>query len=625
MKMKKLILSFVYLWMFQFISAQILIPEGSSWKYLDDGSDQGTAWQDLSYNDNAWSTGDAQLGYGDGDETTVISYGSSSSNKHICYYFRKTFNVTDPNANSGIKISLLRDDGAVVYINGTEVVRSNMPSGNINYNTPAASTVSGSAESVFNEYSVSSSVLDSGQNIIAVEVHQKSSSSSDLSFDLKLEFDVLDYYKKAPYVLYTGNNDEMLVIWQLNSTQTCEFSYGTDTTYSSNAYTTNEYGNDHQHKIVLTGLTPGQKYYYKVNAANTSVKKGSFNAGPPDTTQNITFFAYGDTRSKPDLHDKVAERIMLDITQNNLDQTFIINSGDLVSDGDTEGSWDAEFFNKQYTHIINMLANLPYLAALGNHEGQGLLFEKYFPFPMFMNNRYYYSFDYGPVHIIVIDQEVNYSQGSTQYDWIVNDLSSSNKTWKVAVFHEPGWSAGGHSNSTNVQNTLQPLFEQYNVKLVINGHNHYYSHADVNGVHHITTGGGGAPLYTPNSSSPNIVTVDQSNHYCKIKISENTLHFYAIRSNGTQIEDFTLTNQVTGINDDFKINNWFAYSKNGQIFVKTTAKQSAVIEIYDIYGRKIARLDNVKKTTVFNVNKNGVYLVRFIINNKFSVKKIIVN
>ena len=541
--MKKLILAFVYLWVIQLMSAQVFIPASNTWKFLDGGSNQQTAWQSLSYN--------------------------------------------------------------------------------VNHDSQAAFTVTGSADHNSYEYSVSSSVLNTGLN--AQEVNQKSTSSSHASFGLNSKHNVTDYFRKYPYVLYTGKNDEMMVIWQLNSTKTCEFSYGTDTTYSTGTYSTSEYGNDHQHKIVLTGLTPGQKYYYKVNVANSSVKKGSFNAGPVDTVQNITFFAYGDTRSNPDDHDKVAERVMQDITQHNLAQTFIINSGDLVSDGDDENAWDTEFFNKQYTHITSMLANLPYLAALGNHEGQGHLFGKYFPYPMFQDNRYYYSFDYGPVHVIVIDQETNYSQGSTEYNWIVNDLSSSNKPWKIAVFHKPGWSAGGHHNSSTVQSTLQPLFKQYNVRLAINGHNHYYSHAVVDGVHHITTGGGGAPLYNPNSSYPNIVKVDKSNHYCKIEVTGNTLHFYAIRANGTKIEDFTISAQTTGISNDFPNKKWFTYSKNGQIIVKTAVEKPAIVEIYDTSGRKIAKQDNVKNTAVFDVNKTGVYLVRFIIDGKFSVRKIIVN
>ncbi len=604
----------------QMLTSQVLVNQGSSWKYLDDGSDQGTAWRALSFDDSSWSSGNAQLGYGDGDETTVISYGNSSNNRHICYYFRQTFNVADPNANTGLKISLLRDDGAVVYINGQEVVRSNMPSGNITYTTLAASTVAGTAENTFNEYNVSSSVLQTGQNVIAVEVHQRSHSSSDVSFDLKLEFATLNFYQKLPYVLLSGENNDILVTWQLNSTQNCTFEYGTDTTYSDGSIQTSENNSsDHQHIVTLDNLTPDQKYYYRVSVNNTNLKTGSFQSFAPDSAQEITFFAYGDTRTYPSDHDDVAQAIMNDISQNNLKQTFVLNSGDLVSDGDDESSWQTEFFAQQYTNIMELLGNLPYVTAMGNHEGQGLLFAKYFPYA-YPNNRYYYSFDYGPAHFIVIDQFTSYSQGSQQYNWIVNDLSTSDKDWKIAIFHKPGWSAGGHSNNSSVQNILQPLFEQYDVKFAINGHNHYYSRAVVNGVQHITTGGGGAPLYGPNSSYPNIVTAEETHHYCKLHINGNNLHFSAIRPNGSEIESFDV--QVASIDDkDILKNDWFVHSQTGKININLKNK-SGRVEIYDADGKQLYA-GKVKNMLTYHVDNSGLYFVRFIYRNHQSVKKIL--
>ena len=602
--------------------SQILISEGSSWKYLDDGSNQETFWQNLSYDDSAWSTGNSQLGYGDGDENTVISYGDTSSNKHICYYFRKIIDITNPSSNTGLKISILRDDGAVVYINGVEVIRSNMPSGDIYYNTFAASTVSGSNEDTFYEYQIPSTTLNTGQNIVAIEIHQRSQSSSDVSFDFKLEFTELNSFKKVPYVLYPGNNDQMLVTWQLINTETCELKYGTDTNYTLGTINTTEYGSDHQHKVLLNGLTPEQKYYFKVTTNNTTIKYGSFNTGLSDTENSVTFFAYGDTRTNPEDHDTVAARIFSDINQNNLNQTFILNSGDLVSNGDSENSWDDEFFNQSYTNITYLLANLPYLTAIGNHEGQGELFEKYFPYPMFMNNRYYFSFDYGPVHVTAIDQETDYSQGSVQYNWIVNDLSSSNKTWKIVVLHKPGWSAGGHSNSTDVQNILQPLFEQHQVSLVLTGHNHYYARAIVNNVQHITTGGGGAPLYSPDASYPNIVTVDQSNHYCKLEINGENLHFSAIRSDGSLIEDFSIQSYTTGIDENQLDNNWYVYTYDNKIIVKTK-KLDGKIEIYDNLGRLVYKSMVRDELTYYPEEGTGVFFVRYIVDGKFNVKKVI--
>ncbi|MGH9658630.1 MAG: hypothetical protein ACRD96_08800, partial [Bryobacteraceae bacterium] len=104
-----------------------LVDKGSLWKYFDQGTNQGTAWRALAFNDGAWPSGPAQLGYGDGDEATLISYGPNASNKYVTTYFRRTFGVGDPGLYQSLTLNLLRDDGAVVYLNGTEVFRSNMP------------------------------------------------------------------------------------------------------------------------------------------------------------------------------------------------------------------------------------------------------------------------------------------------------------------------------------------------------------------------------------------------------------------------------------------------------------------------------------------------------------------
>src|SRR5204862_4551662 len=75
-----------------------LVPAGSTWRYLDNGSDQGTAWRLPGFNDAGWASGLAQLGYGDGDEATVVGYGGNASAKYITTYFRRTFSVTNPAA-----------------------------------------------------------------------------------------------------------------------------------------------------------------------------------------------------------------------------------------------------------------------------------------------------------------------------------------------------------------------------------------------------------------------------------------------------------------------------------------------------------------------------------------------
>jgi VCBS repeat-containing protein len=165
---------------------QILVAPGAVWRYNDSGTNLGTAWRAVSYNDGAWRTGPAQLGYGDGDEATVISYGSNANNRRITYYFRRSFTVANPAVFASLLVRFVRDDGAVIYLNGVEVARSNMPTGTINYLTRAVTAIGGADESAWQEVPVDPSRLVTGTNVIAVEVHQQSPTSTDVSFNLEL-------------------------------------------------------------------------------------------------------------------------------------------------------------------------------------------------------------------------------------------------------------------------------------------------------------------------------------------------------------------------------------------------------------------------------------------------------
>ncbi len=163
-----------------------LIEENASWKYLDTGIDPGASWTTSGFDDSAWAAGNAELGYGDGDETTTVSYGGVASNKYITTWFRRSFAVADPSAFGQLQFRLRYDDGAVVHVNGTEVARVNLPSGTITASTLASAAISGDEESTLYPFTFDSSLLVAGMNAIAVEVHQSAANSTDISFALEL-------------------------------------------------------------------------------------------------------------------------------------------------------------------------------------------------------------------------------------------------------------------------------------------------------------------------------------------------------------------------------------------------------------------------------------------------------
>jgi hypothetical protein len=176
--------------------AETLVSDHSVWKYLDDGSDQGvpsvsTEWfGHPDYSDSLWLEGPAELGYGDASqgrpEVTVVNSGPNG-NHFITTYFRHSFNVNDASQYSGLRLRLLYDDGAVVYLNGIEAARRNMPGGDINFVTRANNNRSGTAEYTFSDLPLDPELLSTGINVLAVEIHQSSSTSADISFDLQLD------------------------------------------------------------------------------------------------------------------------------------------------------------------------------------------------------------------------------------------------------------------------------------------------------------------------------------------------------------------------------------------------------------------------------------------------------
>ncbi|NOY82670.1 MAG: PQQ-binding-like beta-propeller repeat protein [Kiritimatiellaeota bacterium] len=165
---------------------RILVAPGSTWKYLDNGVAPPAGWTAPGFDDEKWPEGAAQLGYGDHDEATVLKYGKDPKHKAMTACFRRTFTVADPKQFKTLVAGLLRDDGAVVYLNGVEAFRSNMPKGKITLATPAASVTAGDREKTFYPASVPVELLKPGRNVLAVEVHQAYPSSSDISFDLEL-------------------------------------------------------------------------------------------------------------------------------------------------------------------------------------------------------------------------------------------------------------------------------------------------------------------------------------------------------------------------------------------------------------------------------------------------------
>ncbi|WP_313808306.1 alkaline phosphatase PhoX, partial [Flavobacterium sp.] len=180
--------------------AQYPLEKGSQWNYLDNGSDQdATAWKSLAFDNSSWAAGEAPLGYGD-PMKTVISYGPSATNKYITYYFTRDIEIDLNIVGDIVEFGLRRDDGAIVYINGVEVIRDNMPAGAVTYMTNSASIIDAADEKRYFTYYLPKSVFQNGVNRIAVEMHNRDNTSSDISFDMYIKDKAPDYTCDANHI-----------------------------------------------------------------------------------------------------------------------------------------------------------------------------------------------------------------------------------------------------------------------------------------------------------------------------------------------------------------------------------------------------------------------------------------
>lgn len=247
-----------------------LISAASRWKYWDKG-EPDTNWETEQFNDSAWASGLGPFGYGNGGEAT---HAEVKHNPYPTAYFRRTFSVDSPEKIIKLTMRLARDDGAIVYINGQEILRSNMPSGLIDHTSYALTPVGGSAERRYHEYPLLTNRLKSGKNTIAVAIHQRLPQSIDMRFDMDLVAVVSNTQGELPTELTT----------QLSATPVSplavKLNWVDDARFDEVGYQLERKRGAGQWKIVTwridanttsytdSGLRIGQYYHYRIRPFN---------------------------------------------------------------------------------------------------------------------------------------------------------------------------------------------------------------------------------------------------------------------------------------------------------------------------------------------------------------------
>ncbi|MGB0326660.1 MAG: lamin tail domain-containing protein [Akkermansiaceae bacterium] len=173
--------------------------EASGWRFLDNGVGQSnsdvvagnpaynpTDWKHPDFDDTSWNSGTAMLGFGTIGAVPINTQVNRPNPRPITYYFRKDFNVTNASQYTSLELEIIRDDGAIIYLNGKEIGRTNLAPGTV---TPATTATTASPEDEIvplSAFTLSPGDLVEGTNTIAIELHQSSANSSDIGLDFRL-------------------------------------------------------------------------------------------------------------------------------------------------------------------------------------------------------------------------------------------------------------------------------------------------------------------------------------------------------------------------------------------------------------------------------------------------------
>jgi hypothetical protein len=427
---------------------------------------------------------------------------------------------------------------------------------------------------------------------------------------------------KGPYLVYGNNPDEMTIMWEQEAEIAGIVQWGPTESYGESAPGSVSddglYGKLYQ--LNVTGLTPGEKVYYQVTVNGQSVKS-FFYAVRTDENETVTFYVGGDSRiahSNP-MHirtERVIHRMLTDIDQN-IDErnSLILYTGDIIYIGNRETDWQTWFRpealkDSAYSPnpaIYEFLTRIPLMNTVGNHERyidetyeedwRSTVYRKYYPYnyvnkSFSRTNSLYYTFTYGPVRVVVIDNMREIKE--EQYNWIESVLNNNTHPFVVALYHRPAYGIGYDVNDWGwMQTDVVPLLQKYGVNIAFCGHDHFYNHSVVDGFHHVTSGGF-TELRTPGTADHSVKSAKE-NHFCRIEANPDTknLAVTVITDKGDIIESFIVNNFKTHI-DSPKVGFINVYPNpvnNSTVFIDLELKSISKLNlsVSDMYGSVVLK------------------------------------
>jgi len=343
----------------------------------------------------------------------------------------------------------------------------------------------------------------------------------------------------GPY-LQSMSDEEVTICWATREGET-GISEGGSLVQEASQY--------RHHKSIITHLKPNTTYTYDVLGDGSDRGQGTFTTFPA-SVQPFHFTVLGDTRTRHDYHQRIVNRMIQE------DPLFVVNTGDLVSRGNHMEDWEHFFrINDRLTRHV------PYFPVLGNHEQNSDNYYNFFALP---GNESYYFFSVGDALFVMLDmdgpdydapvylegeqREAFWNNISRKYFeeeklWLENILTLHKDAGYIFVFFHPTWYSIKSSRVADAELRREfwgDIFERFEVTAVLNGHDHYYHHAEHGGTHYIVTAGGGAPLYDTDAIQPETVTYKKIEHYMRIDVGLRQTTMKAIDIHGELIEEIVV-------------------------------------------------------------------------------------
>ncbi len=547
-----------------------LVRVGEVWRYCrgtNEPSSPVTAWRQPSFDDSSWQEGQSGFSttaYSDTAEATLWNQLAPAPVART-FYLRREFTVADPQAVKWLILRLDYTHGFVAYLNGQEIARRGLANDPVAHDDYADYHFSSTAE----EFDVSAfaSLLNVGQNVLAIEVHTAVTNPPGYASSMRLVPELLANFQRGPFVANASTNS-IQVIWRTPVPADSVVDFGAHQAQGDELFAQPPAGQvadatlTTNHVITLTGLQPGTEYLYRVRstAGGVTVESPLFSFHTFKASGDVTFLVAADTE------DGSVKKYQLSqvMAQNPAD--LVVHCGDLMYNSFRLGSEDYRTFSV----YGSQMRSVPFYFTMGDHDLNPTSLDQPFletfnlPTNSVTGTEHFYSFDQGDAHFAVLFlptmqtvrglEPYQLTNGSPQYCWLTNDLAKSTKPWKFLFMHLPFASSGYHTDDDNnnngipdaieLQSWLLPISQRYGVQLVFSGHEHDYERSNpMGGVYHVVVGGGGGfqpNYYFVEGRGPANSQFYLTPAFVKVAVHGDSLLLQAIGTNGAVFDYMTI-------------------------------------------------------------------------------------